>query len=194
MRNCSGSEKINSILEIKSAHSMGNYISSTLVAPPVNQTERPETEVDESFFNPSSLLYFGPSITVAPSSAQDKLKNSHFLDPRNALWYTIHLTHRSDVWSTLAANRTIDQQTLAKDYQSPYTATAEEGDNTSTTLHALVNLKKSSLKLQEQDFKFNLKFSFDASLECLVRIYCLSKEVVVVDSKTGQPKATKNIM
>jgi hypothetical protein len=110
------------------------------------------------------------------------------------IFFLILFHRRSDVWSTVVSDRTLDAQTLAKEYQSPYIPTPYGGESTSTTLHALVNLRKTSLKLVAVDGKYNLHFSFDSSLECLVRIYCLVKEVVVVDSKTGQPKASKNIM
>lgn len=101
--------------------------------------------------------------------------------------------NRNEVWSAVASDRTINMDALRESYKSPYAS--QSGSDISTTLHALVNLRKNTLKLtRSSDGSYKLKFSFDASQECQIRVYCKAKEVVVVDSKTGKPKASKNIM
>jgi len=101
----------------------------------------------------------------------------------------------SDIWSTVASGKSINQQQL-RAYGNPYSKTSNGKQVTTSTLQSLVNLKKNSLKLSRNadTGKYSLDFSFDASTQCMVRIYCKVKEVVVVDSKTGAPKGTKNVI
>ncbi|KAL3901471.1 MAG: hypothetical protein SGCHY_000577 [Lobulomycetales sp.] len=155
------------------------------------QNRQEPEDTDASFFAASSQLYFGPHFVVAPAGADgstsntEELSAAHFLDPKNALW--------NEVWSAVASDRTINMDALRESYKSPYAS--QSGSDISTTLHALVNLRKNTLKLtRSSDGSYKLKFSFDASQECQIRVYCKAKEVVVVDSKTGKPKASKNII
>jgi hypothetical protein len=71
---------------------MGNYISSALVPhpPTIHDEQHSEEVISEDFFDPSSLLYFGPNIVVEPSSTGAlEPKNSNFLSPDHALWYIL---------------------------------------------------------------------------------------------------------
>ncbi|KAJ3228315.1 hypothetical protein HK099_004308 [Clydaea vesicula] len=173
-----------------------NYHSSVL---PNHEEPGPE------FFTSASNTYFGPHFLVSPKNDEEKTKNindeqiyvpSHFLDPKSLIW--------NDIWSTVGGGRTITEKSL-KSFGNPYNHQNPNEIQTTSTLQSLVHLKKNTIKLTKWGVEgaddnnnleknYGLEFNFDASTECLVRVYCGVKEVLVVDTKTGQPKGMKNII